>query len=108
MKNADDHGMVKHNAEASRYEYAFPGVPELAVVEYVLEPDPSNDRGRTKMIFTHTYVPVEMRGTGVAEKLVRAALADARSHGRHVVAACSYVAKFMERHEAEFGDLLVR
>lgn len=98
---------VHHNAGASRYECAVPGVAPLAVAEYVLEPDPSNDRGRNRMIFTHTFVPPEMRGKGIAEKLVRAALADARAHGRHVVAECSYVAQFIERHSAEYGDLLV-
>jgi predicted GNAT family acetyltransferase len=57
-------------------------------------------------VFTHTVVPPELRGRGIAEALVRAALADARAAGRKVVPACSYVARFMERHR-EFGDLLV-
>ena len=36
---------------------------------------------------------------------MRAALADARAAGRKVVPACSYVAKFIERHR-EYQDLL--
>jgi uncharacterized protein len=57
------------------------------------------------MVFTHTLVPPELRGRGIAEHLVRAALAEARTQGRQVVPACSYVAKFIERH-AEYRDLL--
>ena len=58
-----------------------------------------------RMVFTHTVVPPELRGRGIAEKLVRAALADARAAGRKVVPQCSYVAKFIERHR-EYQDLL--
>jgi len=116
MSNANEsehaQAQARHNGAAARYELALPGVAEFAVAEYALEPEPSgnatNDRGRNRMIFTHTYVPEAMRGKGVAEKLVRAGLADARSHGRHVVAECSYVAKFIERHMAEYGDLLAK
>lgn len=57
------------------------------------------------MVFTHTLVPPELRGRGVAEKLVRAALAEARARGCRVVPQCSYVARFIERH-AEYQDLL--
>ena len=95
---------VTHNASASRYECAVPGIATLAVAEYALE----DVAGEMRMIFTHTFVPSEMRGKGVAEALVRAALADARSHRRRVVPQCSYVAKFIERHPADCGDLLAR
>jgi len=87
--------VVRHNPAASRFEADVEG--HLAVAEYSLE------AGR--MIFTHTLVPVELRGRGLAEKLVRAGLAEARTQGRRVVPACSYVAAFIERH-AEFQDLL--
>lgn len=86
---------VLHNASASRYEVTVDG--HLSVCEYALE--------GTRMVFTHTGVPPELRGRGIAELLVRAALADAQAAGRSVVPACSYVAKFIERHK-EFGDLL--
>ena len=86
---------VQHNAAAHRYEVTVGG--HLSVCEYELQ------GGR--MVFTHTAVPPELRGRGIAEKLVRAALADARGQGRKVVPECSYVAKFIERH-AEFRDLL--
>jgi predicted GNAT family acetyltransferase len=86
---------VRHNPPANRYEVLVDGY--LSVCEYELE------GGR--MIFTHTLVPAELRGRGIAEKLVRAALTEARTAGRKVVPACSYVAKFIERH-AEYQDLV--
>lgn len=86
---------VRHNPGASRYEAIVDGY--LSVCEYALN--------GTQMVFTHTLVPPELRGRGIAEQLVRVALADARSAGRKVVPACSYVARFIERHR-EFEDLL--
>lgn len=89
---------VIHNAVAHRYEAEVDG--HLSVCTYELA-----DGGR--MVFTHTVVPPELRGRGIAEKLVRAALGEARAAGHKVVPACSYVAKFIERH-VEFQDLLAQ
>ena len=86
---------VTHHAAAHRYEAVVDG--HRSICEYELTDG--------KMIFTHTIVPPELRGRGIAEKLVRTALADARVAGRKVVPACSYVAKFIERNK-EFADLL--
>lgn len=79
---------VRHNVAASRYEAEVGG--SLAVAEYVTAGD--------RMILTHTLVPPELRGRGIAESLVRAALDDARVEGRRVVPQCSYVAMFIRRH----------
>lgn len=85
---------VRHNTAARRYEAEIAG--HLAVTEYVVE------GGR--MVFTHTLVPPELRGQGIAEKLVRAALEDARLQGRRVVPQCPYVARFLQRNP-EFQSL---
>ena len=79
---------VWHNTAAQRYEATVDGF--LAECDYVREGD--------RMVLTHTFVPPEMRGRGIAEALVRAALDDARAEGRKVVPACSYVATFVKRH----------
>lgn len=79
---------VRHNSAASRYETDVEG--HLAVAEYALEGD--------RMVFTRTFVPPELRGRGIAEKLVRAALEDARRAGRKVVPQCSYVTLFLRRN----------
>lgn len=87
---------VRHNAAASRYEIEVDG--RVAVVAYSLE--------GSRQVFTHTLVPPELRGRGLAEALVRAALDDASSAGRNVVPACSYVAKFIERNR-QYQPLVV-
>ncbi len=86
---------VRHNAAASRFE-AGEGA-YLAVAEYVIADG--------RMVFTHTLVPPELRGRGLAEQLVRAGLELARAEGRRVVPQCSYVAAFIQRHP-EFQSLL--
>ena len=86
---------VRHNAATCRYQAMVDG--HLSVCEYEIK------GGR--IIFTHTVVPPELRGRGMAEILVRAALADARQAGQKVVPQCSYVAKFIERNR-EYQDLL--
>lgn len=87
--------IVRHNPDASRYEAAVGG--SLAVAEYRLEGD--------RIVFTHTFVPPELRAQGVAEKLVRTALEDARLEGRRVEPQCSYVALYIRRHR-EFQGLV--
>lgn len=79
---------VTHNEQASRYEIAVDGF--VAVAEYELQDG--------RQIFTHTLVPPQLRGRGLAEALVRRALDDARAAGRKVVPACSYVDVFIQRH----------
>lgn len=56
------------------------------------------------MIFTHTFVPPELRGRGIAANLIRAGLDYARAEGKSVVPQCSYVETFLQRHP-EYGDL---
>lgn len=85
---------VRHNEAEQRYEIAIDG--KVAVADYEIDGD--------RQIFTHTYVPPELRGKGLAEQLVRAALNDARAAKRKVVPACSYVDTFMQRNR-EFADL---
>lgn len=59
----------------------------------------------TRMTITHTQVPAELGGRGIAAELTRVALATARAKGWQVVPACSYAAAFMARHP-EYSDLL--
>jgi predicted GNAT family acetyltransferase len=87
---------VRHNLAAHRYEAEVEG--HLSVAEYTPEGD--------RLVFTRTFVPPELRGRGVAEKLVRTALEDARQAGKKVVPQCSYVAVFIRRNP-EFQALTV-
>jgi predicted GNAT family acetyltransferase len=53
----------------------------------------------------HTEVDSEYEGRGLASKLARFALDDARAHGRKVIATCEYIAAYIAKH-AEYQDLL--
>ncbi|RTR37291.1 N-acetyltransferase [Shewanella canadensis] len=45
--------------------------------------------------FTHTFVPTELRGKGLAEKLVRHGLSWANSEKLIIETSCWYVQKFL-------------
>lgn len=86
---------VRNNVSESRFEATVEG--HLSVVDYVRQ-------GET-LVLPHTFVPTTLRGRGIAEKLVRAALDYARAEKLNVVPSCSYVAAFVQRHP-EFKSLL--
>ena len=56
--------------------------------------------------FTHTFVDEALRGQGVAQELARAALAFARESHLRVKTSCAFMAGFVQRHRAEYADLL--
>jgi uncharacterized protein len=86
---------VRHNEPQHRFEAVVDG--HLSVADYQMDGE--------RMVFTHTFVPPELRGRGIAEKLVRAALEYARDQKRQIVPACSYVDVFVQRN-AEFQRLV--
>lgn len=79
---------VIHNTSNSRFELTIDG--HTGIAEYV-------DQGSVWAL-THTYVPDELRGKGVAGQLVKTALEAARTAGVKVDPQCSYVAVYLERH----------
>lgn len=54
--------------------------------------------------YRHTYVPPELRGEGLGERIVLTALRYARDHGYRIKPTCSYVAKVLDDHP-EFAEL---
>ncbi len=56
--------------------------------------------------FTHTFVDEELRGQGVADELARAGLGFARDNNLKVKTSCTYMAGFVQRHHAEYEDVL--
>lgn len=86
---------VRHNMAESRFEVTVDG--KLCVADYLLRDG--------EMVITHTFVPPELRGRGLAEQVVRAALEHARAEKLRVVPACSYVGVFIERNK-EYQSLL--
>jgi predicted GNAT family acetyltransferase len=61
-------------------------------------------RGDT-LVFTHTEVDQDSGRSGLGSSLVRGALDDVRSKGGSVVAECSFVRGYIEKHP-EYGDLV--
>jgi predicted GNAT family acetyltransferase len=86
------------NEEGTKYYTTIDG--REAAVGYFKLDDETLD-------FHHTYVPEELRGQGVAEKLVRHALDDAKRQGFRVIPSCPYVKRFVERHP-EYQQNLAR
>lgn len=79
---------IRHLSTAHRFETTVDGF--TCELDYQLQ-----DR---IMTITHTGVPDEVGGRGIAGELVRAAFETARSEGWKVVPACSYARIWVERH----------
>lgn len=90
---------ITRSDEASHgtYRAELPGVAQPAVLEW-------RARGAARVI-THTFVPPEMRGQGVAQQLVEAIVADARAEGFRLVPQCSY-AEVLFKRRPEWADLV--
>ena len=54
----------------------------------------------------YTYVPSELRGKGIAGKIVKEALTYGKDNKLKIIPSCSYVADYIRRHK-EYQPLLV-
>jgi uncharacterized protein len=83
---------VEHDPEHSRFVVRLPGGDaELLYAPF----------GDDVVDLQHTEVPPSGQGKGVADALIRAALAYAREHGMRVMATCPYVQSWLRRHPGE-------
>ena len=87
---------IRDNAERHRFEVVVDG--HLARADYVIDGD--------VITFTHTIVPPALEGRGIASRLIRHALSEARDRGLRVVPQCPFVAAYIRKHP-EWTDLLV-
>lgn len=85
---------IRHDAAHHRFTTEVDG--HAAVLDYV--------PGDSAIAITHTGVPREIGGRGIAAQLVRAALLHARNEGLRVDPQCSYADAWMRRHP-EFDAL---
>jgi predicted GNAT family acetyltransferase len=81
-------GTIEHDPGRGRFHVTVNGQP--CVCDYRLRDG--------VMAFTHTEVPPELEGRGIAAQLVGAALAYAEEHRLKVRPLCSYVRAYMQRH----------
>ena len=87
---------IQHDSAHQRFTTEVDGHP--ARVDYTFDPTGA------VMAITHTIVPPEIGGRGIAGALVQAALEHARAQGWKVEPQCSYADAWMRRHP-EFDAL---
>jgi hypothetical protein len=91
----DDKHTIRHETALNRFATNVDN--HLCVLEY--------DLSDATMTITHTRVPPEVAGQGIAAELTRAALDTARQNHWCVVPQCSYAAVYIKRHP-NYTDLL--
>ena len=87
---------IANNEAAHRFEARVGD--HLAVAEYTLTK-------QNVIVFTHTEVPEILEGQGLASKLIRFALDQARAKHLTVMPLCPFVKAFILRHP-EYRDLV--
>jgi predicted GNAT family acetyltransferase len=88
---------VKLNKKKEQFEVALDG--KTAVIEFMLSEEDKH------IIFTHTEVPEEHSGKGIASAMAKSALEYAKEHDLKVTSHCGYIDTYLERHP-EFKELL--
>ena len=78
-----------NNKEQERYELHVNG--SFAFAEYVVD-----DEGIVHM--THTNVPVELQGQGLASELIKKSLQNIKEQGRKVYPVCPFVIAYIKKH----------
>lgn len=86
---------VRDNKERRRFELDVEG--SIAFANYRVTPE--------AVIITHTETPQALRGRGVASELVKGALQLIRADGHKVIAGCSFVVDYLQRHP-DYADLV--
>ena len=95
MTSGSDDAPVRDNPKHRRYEVVLGD--RLGLIAYRLAGD--------TITFTHTEVPEELAGRGIAGRMARFALDGARARGLRVVPLCPFVAAYIRRHP-EYQDLV--
>lgn len=86
-----------HNEDANRYEYNIEG--HTCYIDY------EDQEGNLHL--THTIVPEELGGRGIAKALVIDVLEDIRKCGKKAVAQCSYIVNF-ENKNPDYADVFTK
>ena len=85
---------VTHNPSEHRFETWIDGY--LSKLDYIQ--DGSN------FVITHVGVHPELRGQGIAGRIVQVSLEYAKEHDLRVVPMCSYAAAYIRKHP-EYAEL---
>ncbi len=93
--NAIEDVSVAENEAAHRYEAQVGD--QVAFITY--------QKSEYSITFIHTEAPKALEGHGIAGKMARYALDDARARGLAVIPRCPFVADYIRRHP-EYADLV--
>lgn len=88
MKSEPGNVQVEDNVASQRWEAHVDGYVAVAQYKHL----------GNAIAFTHTEVPSELSGRGIAGILVRTALEGVRERGLAVVPFCPFVASYIRRH----------
>lgn len=99
MSDFKDDITITHRPHGDGGKYVAEIAGESATGHLEWEP-----RGKGVRVATHTIVPKQIGGRGVAAVLVKALIADAREQGFKVVPQCWYVAKKFDENP-DWADL---
>lgn len=81
---------INHDLENQRFTMLVDD--KLSFVKYSL-----TDNGKT-INLSSTFVPLELRGQGIADELVKMALSYAQTNYLQVISSCSFVQGYIARH----------
>ena len=86
---------VTNNTEENRFEIQLG--EQVAMIEYILRGD--------SIVYTHTGVPREFSGQGIAARLAKTALDFAVERKLKISTMCSYIDVYIQRHP-EYQEFL--
>jgi uncharacterized protein len=86
---------IHDNAEVKRYELPVDG--EVAVVTYNLSPP--------NLMITETLVPERLEGQGIASRLAKHVLADAKARDLLILPVCPFFSAYLKKHP-EHADVV--
>lgn len=86
---------IRNDAEAHRYELAIGD--QTAIVTYNLS-DPN-------LMITETLVPEALEGQGIASRLARHVIDDARDRGLLILPVCPFFSAYLQKHP-EHADVV--
>ena len=80
---------IHHDPQARKYYAVVEG--QEALLQY-------SEAGPQTLNFWRTFVPVPLRGKGIADEIVRHALEDVQAKGFKIVPSCWFVDVYIQRH----------
>ncbi|PZU00679.1 GNAT family N-acetyltransferase [Brevundimonas sp.] len=86
---------IRDNAELKRYELPVDG--DVAVVTYNLSPP--------NLMITETLTPERLEGRGIASRLAKHVLADAKARDLLILPVCPFFSAYLQKHP-EHADVV--